>query len=119
MAHDHAHDHAGSPHAHSHGHGHSHGIGGHHHGPTDTGEWRYAVGLIVNLVFVAVEFTAGFIADSTALMADAGHNLSDVLGLAMAGGAAWVARRAAGDRRTLRYGEETVRAALGSCLPVL
>nr|MCB7500470.1 cation diffusion facilitator family transporter [Enterobacter roggenkampii] len=116
MAHDHAHDHDGPPHAHSHGHGHSHGIGGHHHGPTDTGDWRYAVGLIVNLVFVAVEFTAGFIADSTALMADAGHNLSDVLGLAMAGGAAWLARRAAGARRTYGYGKATVLAALGNAL---
>ncbi|WP_278069791.1 cation diffusion facilitator family transporter [Brevundimonas sanguinis] len=116
MAHDHAHDHDGPPHAHSHGHGHSHGIGGHHHGPTDTGDWRYAVGLIVNLVFVAVEFTAGFIAGSTALMADAGHNLSDVLGLAMAGGAAWLARRAAGARRTYGYGKATVLAALGNAL---
>ena len=117
MAHDHAHDHDdhshaghGHSHGHSHGHGHghdhghSHGIGGHHHGPVDTGDWRYAVGLIVNLAFVACEFGAGIWADSTALMADAGHNLSDVLGLAMAGGAAWLARRAAGSRRTYGYG---------------
>ena len=60
----------------------------------NTGDWRYAVGLLVNLAFVAVEFGAGVISQSTALMADAGHNLSDVLGLAMAGGAAWLARRA-------------------------
>ncbi|RZL27782.1 MAG: cation transporter [Rubrivivax sp.] len=50
MAHDaHAHDHHGHDHSH-HGHSHAHG---HHHGPTDTGDWRYGVGLIVNLVFVA------------------------------------------------------------------
>ena len=129
MAHDHAHDHddhsqAGRSHAghdhsghdHSHGHGHSHGIGGHHHGPVDTGDWRYAVGLIVNLAFVACEFGAGIWADSTALMADAGHNLSDVLGLAMAGGAAWLARRAAGPKRTYGYGKATVLAALGNAL---
>ena len=86
-AHDHDHDHGhGHAHGHGHGHGHSHAHG-HHHGPTDTGDWRYAVGLIVNLAFVAIEFTAGFMVNSTALMADAGHNLSDVLGLAMAGGA--------------------------------
>ncbi len=124
MAHDHAHGHDGHDHSngqghdhgHSRSHSHSHGIGGHHHGPTDTGDWRYAVGLIVNLAFVAVEFIAGFIADSTALMADAGHNLSDVLGLAMAGGAAWLARRAAGARRTYGYGKATVLAALGNAL---
>lgn len=129
MAHDHAHDHdnhsqagrshAGHDHAghdHSHGHGHSHGVGGHHHGPVDTGDWRYAVGLIVNLVFVVCEFGAGLWADSSALMADAGHNLSDVLGLAMAGGAAWLARRAAGSKRTYGYGKATVLAALGNAL---
>ena len=88
--HDHLHhDQSGHDHA---GHGHAHG--GHHHGPVDTGDWRYAVGLIVNLAFVGVEFGAGLFSGSTALMADAGHNLSDVLGLAMAGGAAWLARRA-------------------------
>src|SRR3989344_646313 len=96
----HAHDHHGHDHDHGHGHGHAHGGGGHHHGPVDTGDWRYAVGLVVNLAFVAIEFGAGVFSGSTALMAHAGHNLSDVLGLAMAGGAAWLARRAAGARQT-------------------
>ena len=86
----------------------------------DTGDWRYAVGLVVNLAFVFCEFGAGLIADSTALLADAGHNLSDVLGLAMAGGAAWLARRgahgAAGGRRTYGFGKATVLAALGNAL---
>ena len=110
--HDHDHDH-GKGHHHHHGHGHA-------HGPVDTGDWRYAVGLIVNLAFVACEFTAGLFADSTALLADAGHNLSDVLGLAMAGGAAWLARRgghgAQAGRRTYGYGKATVLAALGNAL---
>lgn len=114
----HAHHHHG--HDHDHDHGHAHGGGGHHHGPVDTGDWRYAVGLVVNLLFVACEFGAGLIADSTALLADAGHNLSDVLGLAMAGGAAWLARRgahgAAGGRRTYGFGKATVLAALGNAL---
>ena len=112
MAHDHghAHDHAGHDH---HGHGHAHG---HHHGPVDTGDWRYAVGLIVNLAFVGIEFGAGVYSGSTALMADAGHNLSDVLGLAMAGGAAWLARRAAGPGKTYGYGKATVLAALANAL---
>ena len=124
-SHDHAHDH-GHRHGHGHGHGHghdnahghdhSHGPGGHHHGPVDTGDWRYAVGLLVNLAFVAVEFGAGIVSGSTALMADAGHNLSDVMGLAMAGGAAWLARRASGPGKTYGYGKATVLAALANAL---
>lgn len=116
MAHDHgSHDHE-HDHGHGHGHDHAHGPGGHHHGPVDTGDWRYAVGLIINLLFVVVEFGAGVFSGSTALMADAGHNLSDVLGLAMAGGAAWLARRAGGPGKTYGYGKATVLAALGNAL---
>lgn len=113
--HDHPHDH-GHEHGHGHGGGHAHGPGGHHHGPVDTGDWRYAVGLVVNLAFVGVEFGAGVFSGSTALMADAGHNLSDVLGLAMAGGAAWLARRAGGPAKTYGYGKATVLAALANAL---
>ena len=120
-SHDHAHDHGhrhghGHGHDNAHGHDHSHGPGGHHHGPVDTGDWRYAVGLLVNLAFVAVEFGAGIVSGSTALMADAGHNLSDVMGLAMAGGAAWLARRASGPGKTYGYGKATVLAALANAL---
>jgi cobalt-zinc-cadmium efflux system protein len=117
--HDHDHDHGSHGHDPSHGHGHAHGPGGHHHGPVDTGDWRYAVGLVVNLAFVAIEFTAGVLSDSTALMADAGHNLSDVLGLAMAGGAAWLARRAGGSQKTYGYGKATVLAALFNALALI
>lgn len=112
----HAHDSGHHDHSHDHGHGHAHGPGGHHHGPVDTGDWRYAVGLTVNLVFVAIEFGAGVFSGSTALMADAGHNLSDVLGLAMAGGAAWLARRTSGPGKTYGYGKATVLAALANAL---
>jgi cobalt-zinc-cadmium efflux system protein len=118
---DHDHDHAGHDHGHAHGHshshaGHAHGHAGHHHGPVDTGDWRYGVGLVVNLAFVACEFGAGIFSGSTALMADAGHNLSDVLGLAMAGGAAVLARRAAGKQLTYGFGKATVLAALANAL---
>lgn len=114
MGHDHAHDH--HDHDHHHGHGHSHGHHGHAHGPVDTGDWRYGLGLVVNLAFVAVEFGAGYVSGSTALMADAGHNLSDVLGLAMAGGAAWLARRTAVKTKTYGYGKATVLAALANAI---
>lgn len=130
--HDHDPDHAGhgpvpapahSPgHAadHTHSHSHSHGFGhSHSHAPADTGDWRYLVGLTVNLLFVIIEFGAGWFAQSTALMADAGHNLSDVLGLALAGGAAWLARRAAASRRTYGFRKATVLAALANALLLL
>ncbi|NJC40308.1 cobalt-zinc-cadmium efflux system protein [Brevundimonas alba] len=113
MAHDHGHSHADDdPDHHDHGHAHGH----HHHGPVDTGDWRYAIGLIVNLAFVGCEVGAGLWSGSTALLADAGHNLSDVLGLAMAGGAAWLARRAGGPQKTYGYGKATVLAALANAL---
>ncbi len=116
-AHDHHdHDHHAHDHGHSQGHGHSHGHHGHAHGPVDTGDWRYLVGLIVNLAFVACEFGAGIYSGSTALLADAGHNLSDVLGLAMAGGAAVLARRAAGQQLTYGFGKATILAALANAL---
>lgn len=133
MAHDHAHDHDdhahgdgladshGHDHAHDHSHhGHSHGFGhSHSHVPANTGDWRYLVGLTLNLLFVIIEFGAGWFAQSTALMADAGHNLSDVLGLALAGGAAWLARRAAGSQRTYGFRKATVLAALANAILLL
>src|ERR1700739_1243784 len=79
MAHDH----------HSHN-DHSHG---HNHAPSDFG-WRFMVGVVLNLVFVVVEAVFGFAVNSLALVADAGHNLSDVLGLALAWGAFALSRRA-------------------------
>ena len=113
----HDHDHSGHDHhGHDHSHGHAHGHHGHAHGPVDTGDWRYLVGLIVNLAFVACEFGAGLYSGSTALLADAGHNLSDVLGLAMAGGAAVLARRAAGKQLTYGFGKATILAALANAL---
>ena len=115
MAHDHA-DHDHDHHGHDHSRGYSHGHHGHAHGPVDTGDWRYLVGLIVNLAFVACEFGAGIYSGSTALLADAGHNLSDVLGLAMAGGAAVLARRAAGKQLTYGFGKATILAALANAL---
>ena len=104
--HSHSHDHVHGAHGHSHGH--------HHHAAPE--DWRYGIGLLVNLAFVAVEFSFGLISRSTALVADAGHNLSDVLGLALAGGAAWLARRAASRRRTYGFRKATVLAALGNAV---
>src|SRR5271170_7475345 len=100
----HAHDHHHGGHDHHGGHGHSHS----HATP---GDWRYGLAIGLNLTIVLVEVVAGLLANSTALIADAGHNLSDVLGLALAGGAAWLARRPGGARRTYGFGKATIFAA--------
>ncbi|MDB5753836.1 MAG: cation transporter, partial [Massilia sp.] len=95
--HEHGHDHGPKQqhdHAHDHGHSHGHSHGHHHHVDPDGNRRAFALAISLNTMFVAIEFTFGFIANSTALMADAGHNLSDVLGLALAWGAAMLARRA-------------------------
>jgi cobalt-zinc-cadmium efflux system protein len=103
--HDHDHDHH---HAHEHAHGHSHA---HHFDPNNTGR-AFVLAIVLNTVFVAVEFAFGFIANSTALMADAGHNLSDVLGLALAWGAALLMRRAPSVRYTYGLRSSSILAAL-------
>lgn len=100
MAHAHAHPSGG---VHAHGHLHAH--------PTAV-DRRYVVGIALNLAFVVLEFGAGVVSNSTALLADAGHNLSDVLGLALAGGAAWLSARAASARRTYGFGKATILSAL-------
>ena len=59
---------------HDHGHTHSH----HHHTPQNF-DRAFLIGIILNISFVAIEATFGFFSNSLALLADAGHNLSDVL----------------------------------------
>ena len=70
-------------------------------------------------MFVVVEFSYGVIAGSTALMADAGHNLSDVLGLILAWGALALARRPADARYTYGLRFSSVLAALGNAVVLL
>jgi cobalt-zinc-cadmium efflux system protein len=106
-------------HAHNHSAGHSHH--GHHHGHShEIGHGRaFAIGIALNLSFVAIEAGYGFWADSMALLSDAGHNLSDVLGLAIAWGAALLARRGATDRFTYGLRSSSILAALFNALLLL
>jgi cobalt-zinc-cadmium efflux system protein len=83
----------------------------HHHGPADFGR-AFAVGTALNLGFVLVEGTAGFLTDSVALLADAGHNLSDVLGLLVAWAGAELAKRPASKRFTYGWRGSSILAAL-------
>ncbi|MGI4842215.1 MAG: cation diffusion facilitator family transporter [Janthinobacterium lividum] len=103
---------------HDHDHGHHHGFGHHHHHMPDPAghERAFALAIGLNALFVAIEFTYGFIAHSTALMADAGHNLSDVLGLVLAWGAAALAKRAPTGRYTYGLRGSSILAALGNGL---
>jgi cobalt-zinc-cadmium efflux system protein len=102
---------------HSHGHSHGHGHG-HHHAPKDFGR-AFAIGIFLNLGFVVVEAIYGFLANSMALLADAGHNLSDVLGLAIAWAAATLAKRPPSRRFSYGLRGVTILAALANALILL
>ena len=104
--HEHEHDHAHGPDQHAAGHR-------HHTDPNDHSK-AFMIAIMLNSVFVVTEFTYGFIANSTALMADAGHNLSDVLGLLLAWGAALLARKAPSGRYTYGLRSSSILAALAN-----
>src|ERR1700733_8894322 len=122
-AHEHAHEHdegAAHPHAkgHSHGdshghtHNHSHGGQHHHHAPVAGPGHAFAIAVVLNLAIVLIQGIYGVIAHSTALLADAGHNLSDVLGLLLAWGATWLTTRRPSARYTFGYGGTSILASL-------
>ncbi len=118
MAHDHDHDH--DAHDHHHGQGHHHaGHHGHAHGDPHQAGRAFGLAIALNAVFVGVEFAYGLVANSTALLADAGHNLSDVLGLALAWGAALLSRRAPSDRFTFGLRGSSILAALANATLLL
>jgi cobalt-zinc-cadmium efflux system protein len=97
--------------AHTHSHSHSHGQ--HHHAPARY-DRIFAIGVALNLVFVLLEFTFGLISNSLALIADAGHNLSDVAGLLLAWGASILARRLPTKNRTYGLRCASILAALAN-----
>jgi cobalt-zinc-cadmium efflux system protein len=111
------HDHAGHDHDHDHGHtqerGHAHGIA------TQGINTRMAIAVALNLIFVVIEAGFGFLSNSVALIADAGHNLSDVLGLVFAWTAMYLGRRPPGARFTYGLGRSSVLAALANAVLLL
>jgi cobalt-zinc-cadmium efflux system protein len=94
-------------------HDHDHHGHGHSHAPASFGR-AFAVGIALNLGFVVVEAVYGFIAGSMALVADAGHNLSDVLGLVIAWIASVLAARPPSARFTYGFKSSSILAALGN-----
>ena len=107
-------------HDHDHDHGHGHGGRGHRHAhaTADYGA-AFAVGVALNLAFVAIEAAYGLIAGSVALLSDAGHNLGDVLGLAAAWLASVLVKRAPTARFTYGLRGSSILAALFNAVVLL
>jgi cobalt-zinc-cadmium efflux system protein len=87
----------------------------HHHAPPDYNR-AFAIGVVLNVAFVIVEAVFGVLSNSLALLTDAGHNLSDVLGLLLAWGAALLAKKRPSARRTYGFSRATIIASLFSGL---
>ncbi|WP_370189746.1 cation diffusion facilitator family transporter [Qipengyuania sp.] len=96
----------GAGHGHTHDHGH-----GHAHAPADFGN-AFLIGIVLNTAFVVIEAIYGWISGSMALIADAGHNLSDVLALLLAWGASAAAKKPPSERFTYGFKSSTILAAL-------
>jgi cobalt-zinc-cadmium efflux system protein len=79
----------------------------------------FAIGIAVNLAYVGAEAVAGIVSGSLALLADAGHNLSDVLGLSLSWGAAVLSRRQPSGRFTYGLRSSSILAALANAITLL
>lgn len=113
--HDHSHDHAARGHDHDHGHDHhGHGHGHHHHHLPSSHGKAFAIAVTLNALFVIAETAASFYSGSTALLADAGHNLGDVLSLLLAWGASVLAARPPGPRFTYGLKSSSILAAIAN-----
>jgi cobalt-zinc-cadmium efflux system protein len=109
--HHHHHDHDHCDHGHSHG-------AGHVHAPANFGK-AFAIGVTLNSGFVILEIIYGLLSNSVALLADAGHNLGDVLGLAVAWTASVLVQRAPSARFTYGLRGSSILAALFNAIFLL
>ena len=91
---------------------------GHSHAPADFGR-AFAIGVALNTIYVVLEAVFGVLSGSMALLADAGHNLSDVLGLLLAWGAVWLAKRQPTAKRTYGYKRGPIMASLANAVILL
>jgi cobalt-zinc-cadmium efflux system protein len=117
-SHDHpTHSHGEHGHGHDHGHDHGHGHGHHHshaHFTPGSHGGAFALAVTLNVVFVVVEVVASFLSGSAALLADAGHNLGDVLSLLLAWGASVLAARPPGPGFTYGLKSSSILAAIAN-----
>jgi cobalt-zinc-cadmium efflux system protein len=110
----HAVEHHAHEQAHAHGHGHTSSTGAH----SSTAR-AFGIGVVLNFGLVVVEVVYGALSHSMALLADAGHNMGDVLALILASAAALLAARKPTKRRTYGYRRLTVFAALANAVLLL
>ena len=108
---------AGHDQSHDHHAGHDHG-NAHHHAPASF-DRAFAIGITLNIVFVAIEAYFGWKVNSLALLADAGHNLGDVAGLVLAWGGALAGRMRPGARYTYGWKRASILAAFANSLLLL
>ncbi|MDZ8053320.1 MAG: cation diffusion facilitator family transporter [Aulosira sp. ZfuVER01] len=101
--------------AHNHSHSHNH----HHEHGTNNYSRAFMIGTILNIGFVIIEAVYGYLAHSLALLADAGHNLSDVLGLLLAWGASFLGSRPPSLRYTYGLRRSSILAALVNAIALL
>ncbi|WP_088310208.1 cation diffusion facilitator family transporter [Novosphingobium sp. B 225] len=99
---------------HHHDHAHTPGHGHHHHAAPGSHGLAFGIAVVLNSLFVVAEVAAGFISGSTALLADAGHNLGDVLSLLLAWGASVLATRPASSRYTYGLKSTSILAAIAN-----
>ena len=99
----------------AHNHNHHH----HHHEPPANYNRAFVIGTVLNIAFVGVEALFGILTQSLALLADAGHNLSDVFGLLLAWGASWLAQQPPTQRYTYGWRRSSILAALFNAIILL
>ncbi|MBI1213101.1 MAG: cation diffusion facilitator family transporter [Alphaproteobacteria bacterium] len=102
---------ASNNHGHHHGHVHSHGTANYGR--------AFAIGIVLNMGFVVIEAAYGIVANSLALLSDAGHNLGDVLSLVLAWGAAVLSRREPTARHTYGLRRSSILASLANSVVLL
>jgi cobalt-zinc-cadmium efflux system protein len=90
----------------------------HHHAPSNYG-WAFGIGIGLNTLFVVSEAVYGLLGNSLALLADAGHNLSDVLGLVIAWVAVWLGKKVPTEKRTYGLRRSSIMAALFNAIFLL
>ena len=99
--------------------GHSHDHHHHHHHDGDNLSRAFAIGIILNVAIVFIELIFGFLANSMALIADGGHNLSDVLGLVVGWAGAVMAKSSPSPRFTYGLKKASILSALINALFLL
>jgi cobalt-zinc-cadmium efflux system protein len=109
-SHDHSHTHDHDGHGHDHGHDHGHGHGHHHHHGASARALGWA--LVLTLVILVAEGIGGWLSNSLALLADAGHVLTDAGALGLSLFVAWLARQPGSPAKTFGYLRWEILAAL-------